>query len=307
MPEPHLTLNTNRSVIIELTNVGGDSSWVKQNSSPAVVTNLVLEKIKSDIFNMATATTAPVKRTVTLLDKIGNFFSDLFTAIKTKFSGSFNKKTMTRKFDTIFDDLQVRLTMPHEDGFKQIPEKIQSLEKKIESVQNSEEFQNLLTCYEKADESTKHELFKTFTGRSLKPNEELPENHPLKEYLTTVKQSLDNLSNIQEAVFEARDVLVRRKELKSKSNHQNTKADVPVLKEEAHKAAVKLWENRKDKGIYDYGDDPCRGNSNGHMHEDLYQYMNALFRRLLEKPFWGMENYALDENKKEFLFESSHG
>lgn len=256
---------------------------------------------------MATAITAPVKRTVTWLDKIGKFFSDLVTAIKNRFSESFNEKTMTRKFDAIFDNLQVRLTMPHEDGSKQIPKEIQSLKEQIDRMLRSGDLENLCSYYENADEPTKRELIRVFTGKPVEPNKKLPGNHPLKEYLKTVMESLDELRAIREAIVEARNVLGRRKELKSKPNDQNTEANVTVLKNKAHEAAVKLWENRKDNGIYDYGDNSYRGNSNGDMHEDLYQYMNALFRRLLEKPFWGMENYALDENKKEFLFESSHG
>ena len=219
----------------------------------------------------------------------------MFTAVKNKFSGSFNQKNMTRKFDAIFDDLQVRLTMPHEDGFKQIPEEIESLKKKIESVQNSEEFQDLLTYYKDADELTKRELIRAFTGKPVDPNKKLPGNHPLKEYLETVIKSLDNLSAIREAVVEARNVLGRRRGLKSKPNDQNAEDGMTVLENKAHEAAVKLWENRQDNGIYDYGNESCRGNSNGHMHEDLYLYMDALFRKLLNNRSNNMANYSLKD------------
>lgn len=189
MPRGPANLNANPNVGTEMVSfgeVGGSEHPIprlKENLFPAVLTARALEKIKTVVFNMATATKSPVERTiapadngmtaaqplpagktVTFLDKAGKIFSDLFTAIKNRFSESFNEKTMTRKFDEIFDDLQVPLTMGGKDRFKSISEEIKTLKGNIESVQNSQEFQDLCTCYKGAEGSLKRALVQAFNG-----------------------------------------------------------------------------------------------------------------------------------------------
>ena len=156
--------------------------------------------------------------------------------------------------------------------------------------------------------------FRLLTGTPPREYESTPVEHPLWQYLENVKEGLDNLNKIQEAVSEAHAFLSERKELErdlaatekeekpsedEKGRMEEIRKNLNDMEAKANDIAVKLCKigYNDDYCICEYGDNPLRGNLNGYVHEDLYEHMKDLFCSLRKNFFLGMENFDVENGK----------